>query len=177
VSGVASAKSAMHLMRTGAVGIIVGVGSGLGSTTGEVFGISVPLATALAEVADARSRYHSESGRYVQVIAGAAIRTGGDVAKCIALGADAVQVASPLAWAVDAPAPGSYWGMSAGHRDLPRGRFVRREAHGTFKQVLVGPSDRDDGTLNLMGALRRSMAVCGYDNLRAFQRAELAVRT
>lgn len=176
VGGVASAKSALHLMRTGVVGIIVGVGSGLGSTTGEVLGVAVPLATALAEVAEARSRYLAEAGRYVQVIAGGAIRTGGDVARAIAVGSDAVMIASPLAWAEDAPAPGSYWGLASGHRDLPRGRFVRRTPHGSFEQVLVGPSDRDDGTLNFMGALRRAMAVCGHEDLRAFQQAELVVR-
>ncbi len=175
VSGVGSAKSAMHLMRTGAVGIIVGVGSGLGSTTGEVLGVAAPLATAIAEVADARSRYLAESGRYVQVISGGSIRTGGDVAKAIALGADAVMVASPLSQATDSPAPGAYWGLASGHRDLPRGRFVRREVAGTIAEVIAGPSDRDDGSRNLVGALRRSMAACGYEDLRAFQQAELAL--
>ncbi len=175
VSGVGSAKSALHLMRTGAVGIIVGVGSGMGSTTAEVLGVATPLATAIAEVADARSRYLVESGRYVQVIAGGSIRTGGDVAKTIALGADAVAIASPLAQAEDSPAPGAYWGLASGHHDLPRGRFVRTQPSGTIREVLVGPSTADDGTRNLMGALRRSMAVCGYEDLRSFQRAELAV--
>ncbi len=175
VSGVASAKSALHLMRTGAVGLIVGVGSGLGSSTAEVLGVAAPQATAIAEVADARSRYLVESGRYVQVIAGGSIRTGGDIAKSIALGADAVMVASPLARAADAPAPGAYWGLASGHRDLPRGRFVRTDAHGTIREVLVGPSDSADGSRNLLGALRRSMAVCGYEDLRGFQSAELAV--
>ena len=175
VSGVGSGKSALHLMRTGAVGVIVGVGSGLGSTTGEVLGVATPQASALAEVADARNRYLAESGRQVRVIAGGRLRTGGDIAKSIALGADAVMIASPLAWASDAPAPGAYWGLASGHRDLPRGRFVRHHATATYAEVLVGPSHVDDGTHNLVGALRRAMAVCGYQDLREFQSAELAI--
>jgi len=176
VGGVGSAKSALHLMRTGAVGVMVGIGVGFGSTTRNVLGVAVPSASAVAEVAGARDRYLVESGRYVQVIAAASVRTGGDIAKAIACGADAVGLGRPLAAATDAPAPGAYWGLAAAHHELPRGRYTNVEPVGTLREIVTGPADRDDGTMNLMGALRRSMAICGYEDLRAFQQAELVVR-
>lgn len=176
VGGAASAKSAMHLMRTGAVGVLVGVGAGSASTTPETLGVGRPQATAIAEVAFARQRYHSESGRYVRVIASGGVRSGGDVAKAVACGADAVMLGRALAAASEAPGGGAYWGYSAAHHELPRGRLTRVETLGTLGQILTGPAHRDDGTVNLMGGLRRAMAVCGYEDLRAFHRAELAVR-
>lgn len=176
VGGVASAKSAKHLMRTGAVGVLVGVGNGSVSTTTAALGVGRPQATAISDVVGARNRYHAESGRYVSVIAAGGIATGGDVAKSIALGADAVMLGRPLAAAEEAPGGGSYWGYSAAHQELPRGQLTRVGTLGTLSQVVSGPAHRDDGTVNLIGGLRRSMAVCGYHDLRDFQRAELAVR-
>jgi IMP dehydrogenase len=176
VGGVASEKSALHLMRTGAVGVIVGVGHSTLSTTDAVLGIGVPRATAIANVAAARNRYLLESGRYVQVIASGGLRTGGDIAKAIAVGADAVMLGRALAAAEEAPGAGTYWGLSAAHHELPRGRFERIETLGTLEQLLIGPAHRDDGTANLFGGLRRTLAVCGFENLRALHRAQLAVR-
>ncbi len=176
VGGVASAKSAKHLMRTGAVGVLVGVGTGSVSTTTEALGVGRPQATAIADVAAARNRYLAESGRYVQVIASGGIATGGDLAKAIACGADAAMLGRPLASAAEAPGDGAYWGYSSAHHELPRGRLTRVETVGTLEQILTGPAHRDDGTVNLVGGLRRAMAVCGYEDLRSLQRAELAVR-
>ncbi|HEX9890020.1 MAG TPA: GuaB3 family IMP dehydrogenase-related protein [Nitriliruptorales bacterium] len=176
VGGVTSAKSALHLMRTGAVGVLVGVGTGSVSTTHQALGVGVPAATAVAEVASARNRYLSESGRYVQVIASGGIATGGDLAKAIACGADAVMLGRPLAAAEEAPGQGAYWGVSAAHHELPRGRLERLETLGTLEQVLTGPAHRDDGTVNLFGGLRRAMAVCGHEDLHALQRSDLIVR-
>jgi IMP dehydrogenase len=176
VGGVASAKSAKHLMRTGAVGVLVGVGTGSVSTTARTLGVARPQATAIAEVAAARTRYLAESGRYVDVIASGGMRTGGDVAKAIACGADAVMLGRPLAAAEEAPGRGAYWGYSSAHHTLPRGHLARVETLGTLEQILTGPAHRDDGTVNLVGGLRRAMSVCGYEDLRHLQRAELAVR-
>jgi IMP dehydrogenase len=176
VGGVASAKSAKHLMRTGAVGVLVGVGAGSVSTTTAALGVGRPQATAIAEVAGARNRYLAESGRYVHVIATGGIRTGGDLAKAIACGADAAMLGRPLAAAEEAPGNGAYWGYSSAHHELPRGRLTKLETLGSLQQILTGPAHRDDGTVNLVGGLRRAMAVTGYEGLRALQRAELAVR-
>lgn len=176
VGGVASAKSALHLMRTGAVGVLVGVGVGSASTTRDALGVGVPQATAIAEVAAARSRYLEESGRYVQVIAGGGIRTGGTIATAIACGADAVMLGRALAVTDEAPGRGAHWGLSAAHHTLPRGSHERVEQVGSIGEVLHGPSHRHDGTLNLMGGLRRAMAVCGHPDLAALRRAELVVR-
>ncbi|HEX2029470.1 MAG TPA: GuaB3 family IMP dehydrogenase-related protein [Nitriliruptorales bacterium] len=176
VGGVASGKSALHLMRTGAVGVLVGVGSGSVSTTTAALGVGRPQATAIAEVAAARARYLAESGRYVQVIASGGLRTGGDLSRAIACGADAVMLGRPLAAADESPGAGAYWGASSAHHELPRGRLTRVETLGTLQQILTGPAHRDDGTVNLIGGLRRAMAVCGYEDLRSLQRAELAVR-
>lgn len=175
VGGVASAKSALHLMRTGAVGVIVGVGVGSVSTTRQALGVGVPLATAVAEVADARARYLEESGRYVHVIASGGIRTGGQVARALACGADAVMLGRALAAATEAPGAGAYWGLSAAHHELPRGRLVRLDTLGSLEEILTGPANRDDGTVNLFGGVRRALAVCGYADLRAFQHAPLVV--
>jgi IMP dehydrogenase len=175
VGSVASAKSALHLMRTGAVGVLVGMGASSVSTTHAALGVHVPLATAVAEVAAARSRYLEESGRYVNIIATGGIRTGGDVTKAIACGADAVMLGRPLAAAEEAPGGGAYWGLAAAHHQLPRGRYDRVETLGPLSALLEGPSHRDDGTLNLMGGLRRAMGVTGYESLSRLREAELTV--
>jgi IMP dehydrogenase len=176
VGGVASARSALHLMRTGAVGVLVGIGSSSVSTTAAALGVHVPLATALAEVASARSRYLEESGRYVHVIASGGIRTGGDLAKAIACGADAVMLGRPLAAADEAPGQGAYWGLSAAHHELPRGRYDRVAPRGPMSVILEGPAHRDDGRVNLVGGLRRAMGVCGAESLARLRDVELAVR-
>lgn len=175
VGGVASGTSALHLMRTGAVGVIAGIGRSSVSTTHRALGIGMPRATAIADVAAARNRHHLESGRYVQVIASGGLRTGGDVAKAIACGADAVMIGRALAAAEQAPGQGTYWGLSAAHHELPRGRFERVETLGTLQQLLTGPAHRDDGTVNLFGGLQRAMAVCGAQDLWELQRVALAV--
>ncbi len=176
VGGVASAKSALHLMRTGAVGVLVGAGVSSVSTTDRALGVRVPRATAIAEVAAARNRYLVESGRYVQVIATGGLRTGGDMALALACGADGCMLGRALASAEEAPGGGAYWGLSAAHHELPRGRFEHVETLGTLEQILTGPAHRDDATVNLFGGLRRTMAVTGVVDLRSLQRVQLAVR-
>ncbi len=175
VGGCASYSTALHLMRTGAAGVLVGVGPGAACTTRGVLGIGVPQATALADAAGARVRHLEETGRYVQVIADGGMRTGGDVAKAVACGADAVMVGSPLARAVEAPGRGFHWGMATFHPDLPRGTRVATRTLGTMREILLGPAPVNDGTMNLFGALRASMATCGYQTLKEFQKAEVMV--
>jgi IMP dehydrogenase len=175
VGGCASYQAALHLMRTGAVGILVGVGPGHACTTRGVLGIGVPQATAIADAAGARMRHLDETGVYVQVIADGGMDTGGDIAKAIACGADAVMIGSPLAGAYEAPGRGYHWGMATFHPTLPRGARVQTRARGTLKEVLVGPAHENDGRLNLFGALRMSMATCGYESVKEFQKAEVMV--
>lgn len=175
VGGCASYSMALHLMRTGAVGILVGVGPGAACTTRGVLGVGVPQATAIADAAGARMRYLDETGRYVHVIADGGMRTGGDVAKAIACGADAVMIGSPLAAAVEAPGRGYHWGMATFHPTLPRGARVEVGKLGTLREILVGPAHENDGRRNLFGALRVSMATCGYSDLKEFQKAEVMI--
>ena len=175
VGGCASYATALHLMRTGAAGVLVGVGPGAACTTRGVLGIGVPQATALADAAGARTRHLEETGRYVQVIADGGMRTGGVVAKAIACGAVAVMLGSPLARAVEAPGRGYHWGMATFHPDLPRGTRVRTRTLGTLKEILLGPAPVNDGSMNLFGALRTSMATCGYASVKEFQKAEVMV--
>ncbi|MDP9406679.1 MAG: GuaB3 family IMP dehydrogenase-related protein [Actinomycetota bacterium] len=176
VGGCATYQAALHLMRTGAAGILVGVGSGQADTTRQVLGVGAPMATAIADVAGARRDYLDESGgRYVHVIADGGMRTGGDVAKAIACGADAVMMGSPLARATEAPGRGWHWGHGSFHAEVPRGTRVRVDEVGTLEQVLLGPAITDDGTTNLFGALRRSMALTGYSSIKEFQRVEVVV--
>ncbi|HVE76579.1 MAG TPA: GuaB3 family IMP dehydrogenase-related protein [Actinomycetota bacterium] len=175
VGGCASYQAALHLMRTGAVGILVGVGPGAACTSRQVLGIGVPQATAIADAAGARMRHLDESGRYVHVIADGGMRTGGDIAKAFACGADAVMIGSPLARASDAPGRGYHWGMATFHSDLPRGVRVQASPLGTMEEVLKGPSSLNDGTMNLFGALKNSMATCGYETLKDFQKAEVVI--
>jgi IMP dehydrogenase len=176
VGGCATYQAALHLMRTGAAGVLVGFGGGAAHTTRTVLGVAVPMASAVADVAAARRDYLDESGgRYVHVIADGSIGKSGDIAKAIACGADAVMVGSPFARATDAPGHGFHWGAEAHHRDLPRGERVEFETIGTLQEILFGPSRVADGTMNLIGALKRSMATTGYTELKEFQRVEVVV--
>ena len=175
VGGCASYQAALHLMRTGAAGVLVGVGPGVTSTTNHVLGVGNPQATAIADARAARMRHLDETGVYVQVIADGGMRTGGDIAKAIVCGADAVMLGTPLARATDAPSAGLNWSMSALHRTLPRGRVHRESPVGSLEQILHGPSDRHDGRLNLMGGLRKAMAVTGHGSLKELQKADLMV--
>ncbi len=175
VGGCASYSTALHLMRTGAVGVLVGVGPGAACTTRQVLGVGVPQATAICDAAAARTRHLEETGNYVNVIADGGMRYGGDVAKAIACGADAVMIGSPIARAVEAPGLGYHWGMATFHPDLPRGTRIKAGERVSLKEILVGPSHHSDGTTNLFGALRTSMATCGYKNIKEFQKAELII--
>jgi IMP dehydrogenase len=175
VGGCASYHTGLHLMRTGAAGVLVGVGPGAACTTRGVLGIGVPQATAIADVAAARSQHMLETGDYVRVIADGGMRNGGDISKAVACGADAVMIGSPLARAYEAPGHGSHWGMATFHPSLPRGARVSTVQNGSLEEILVGPARENDGTFNLMGGLRTSMATCGYRDLAEFNRAELMV--
>ncbi len=175
MGGCASYSTGLHLMRTGAVGVLVGVGPGAACTTRGVLGLGVPQATAIADVAAARSQHMLETGEYCNVIADGGMRTGGDISKAIAVGADAVMVGSPLARAKQAPGRGYHWGMATFHPSLPRGTRVKTQQDGTMEEILNGPAHENDGTFNLIGALRTSMATCGYEDIRDFQRAEVMV--
>jgi IMP dehydrogenase len=175
VGGVASYSTSLHLMRTGAVGILVGVGPGAACTTRGVLGVGVPQATAIADAAGARIRYLDETGRYVHVIADGGMRTGGDVCKAIACGADAVMIGSPLASATEAPGKGYHWGMATFHPTLPRGTRVKTGERGTLAEILIGPAHENDGRLNLFGGLRASMATTGYSDVKEFQKAEVMI--
>lgn len=177
--GVIDHRSALHLMRTGAAGVIVGYGSTRGVTTSdEVLGISVPMATAIADAAAARREYLDETGgRYVHVLADGDIHTSGDLAKAIACGADAVVLGTPLAEAAEAQGEGWYWPSAAAHPSLPRGALLQIAVGERLPldQVLNGPSDDPFGSLNLVGGLRRSMAKSGYCDLKEFQKVGLTV--
>jgi IMP dehydrogenase len=175
VGGCASYHTGLHLMRTGAAGVLVGVGPGAACTTRGVLGIGVPQATAIADVAAARSQNMLETGEYVQVIADGGMRNGGDVAKAVACGADAVMIGSPLARAYEAPGHGFHWGMATFHPTLPRGARVQTVQNGSLEEILVGPARENDGTFNLFGGLRTSMATTGYADIAEFNRAELMV--
>ncbi|MGI8806166.1 MAG: GuaB3 family IMP dehydrogenase-related protein, partial [Thermoleophilaceae bacterium] len=175
VGGCASYATGLHLMRTGAVAVLVGVGPGAACTTRGVLGIGVPQATAIADVQAARSQHMLETGEYVKVIADGGMRNGGDIAKAFACGADAVMIGSPLARAYEAPGHGFHWGMATFHPSLPRGARVKTTQNGTLEQILLGPAHENDGTFNLMGSLRTSMATCGYEDIPDFHRAEVMV--
>ncbi len=176
VGGCATYQAGLHLMRTGAAGVLVGFGGGAASTTRSVLGVAVPMASAVSDVAAARRDYLDESGgRYVHVIADGSVNRSGDIAKAVACGADAVMVGSPLARAEEAPGRGYHWGPEAWHATLPRGERAHFETVGTLEQILLGPSTVPDGTMNLAGALRKAMATTGYTDVKEFQRVEIVV--
>jgi IMP dehydrogenase len=175
VGGCASYQAALHLMRTGAAGVLVGVGPGHACTTRGVLGLGVPQATAIADARAARMRHLDETGVYCQVIADGGMGTGGDIAKAIVCGADAVMIGSPLAAASEAPGRGYHWGMATFHPTLPRGARVKTTVRGSLEEILVGPAHENDGRMNLFGALRTSMATCGYETVKEFQKAEVMV--
>jgi IMP dehydrogenase len=175
VGGCASYQTALHLMRTGAVGVLVGVGPGNACTTRGVIGVGVPQATAIADASAARAEHLRETGRYCHVIADGGMRTGGDIAKAIACGADAVMIGSPLTRAYEAPGRGYHWGMATFHPTLPRGARVKTQQVASLAEILVGPAHENDGTFNLFGALATSMATTGYATIKEFQKAELVV--
>jgi IMP dehydrogenase len=180
--GVHDHRTALHLMRTGAAGVIVGYGSAAGATTtGEVLGIGVPMATAIADAAAARREYLDETGgRYVHVIADGDIHTSGDLAKAIACGADAAVLGTPLAATSEAPGRGWYWPSAAAHPDTPRGALLQVATESdrpSLESVLTGPSQDSFGELNLVGALRRSMAKAGYSDLKEFQKVGLSLHS
>lgn len=175
VGGCASYSGALHLMRTGAVGVLVGVGPGAACTTRGVLGIGVPQATAIADAAGARTSYLEETGRYVHVIADGGMRTGGDVSKAIACGADAVMLGSPIAASSESPSGGYHWGMATFHPTLPRGSRVQTGTLGSLQDILLGPAHENDGRRNLFGGLRNSMATTGYETVKEFQKAEVMV--
>ena len=175
VGGCATNKAALHLMRTGAAGVLVGVGPGHACTTRGVLGRGVPQATAIADVRAARMRHLDETGVYCHVIADGGMATGGDISKAIVCGADAVMIGSPLAAAAEAPGRGYHWGMATFHPTLPRGARVQTATRGTLEEILLGPANENDGKLNLFGGLRTSMATCGYVDVKEFQKAEVMV--
>ena len=177
VGGTANYQTALHLMRTGAAGLLVGVGAGQACTVSTALGVGVPLATAIADAAGARRDYLDESGgRYVHVIADGGLRTGGDIAKAIACGADAVMMGAALAHATEAPGRGWHWGPGTSHATLPRGTRTATPPIGNLTEIVTGPSSAPDGSLNLAGGLRRAMATTGYSSVKEFQRVEVAVR-
>ncbi len=176
VGGSATYTAALHLMRTGAAGVLVGFGGGATHTTRDTLGIHAPMATAVADVAAARRDYMDESGgRYVQVIADGGMARSGEVVKAIACGADAVMLGAALARASEAPGRGYHWGPEAHHPSVPRGARVQVGTVGTLEEILYGPGRVADGTANLIGALRRSMATTGYSDVKEFQRVEVVV--
>jgi IMP dehydrogenase len=173
VGNTANAEAAYLLMEQGAAAVFVGVGPGAACTTREVLGIGVPQVTAIADVAGARDAYLERTGRYVPVVADGGMRRGGEVAKAIAAGADAVMLGSPLARAAEAPGRGVNWGMAAPSPVLPRGTRIKVGTIGSLEQILFGPATVTDGSQNLMGALRQSMAALGARTIREMQAVEI----
>jgi IMP dehydrogenase len=176
VGGASSYTAALHLMRTGAAGVLVGFGGGAAHTTRLTLGIHAPMASAVADVAAARRDYMDESGgRYVHVIADGGMGRSGEIVKAVACGADAVMLGAALARATDAPGRGFHWGSEAHHQRLPRGERVEVGALASLEEIMLGPGRLADGTTNLIGALRHAMAVTGYSDLKEFQRVEVVV--
>lgn len=166
---------ALNLMKTGAAGVLVGIGPGAACTSRGVLGVGVPQATAVADCAAARDDFFRETGKYVPVIADGGIITGGDICKCIACGADAVMIGSPIARSVEAPGRGFHWGMATPSLVLPRGTRISVGSTGTIAEILVGPAKLDDGTHNLLGALKTSMGTLGAKNLKEMQQVEVVI--
>ncbi len=175
IGNCATYGAALELMKIGASGILVGIGPGAACTTRAVLGIGVPQVTATVDVAQARDEYWKTTGRYVAVITDGGMRVGGDVAKAIASGADAVMMGAPLACAEEAPGRGHHWGMATPDPNLPRGTLVKVGVKGTLKEVLFGPSHLTDGTMNFVGALRTSMGSLGVRNIKEMHMVEIAI--
>ena len=166
---------AMNLMKAGAAAVLVGIGPGAACTSRGVLGVGVPQATATADCAAARDDYYQQTGRYVPVIADGGIVTGGDICKCLACGADAVMIGSPIARAAEAPGGDYHWGMATPSPVLPRGTRIKVGTTGTIKQIMVGPAKLDDGTHNLVGAIKTSMGTLGAKNLKEMQQVEVVI--
>jgi len=175
VGNCVSYSAALSLMKEGISGILVGVGPGAACTTREVLGVGVPQVTATMDCAAARDQYLQETGRYVAVITDGGIRTGGDLCKAFASGADAVMLGSPLAQAKEAPGRGSHWGMANPHPALPRGTRIKVGTSGSLEQILFGPASVTGGTQNLVGALRTAMGMCGARSIKEMQRVEMVI--
>ena len=165
----------LNLMKAGAAGVLVGIGPGAACTSRGVLGVGVPQASAIADCAAARDDYYQETGNYVPVIADGGLITGGDICKCIACGADGVMIGSPLASAAEAPGRGYHWGMATPSPVLPRGTRIRVSTTGTCEQILRGPAQLDDGTHNLLGALKTSMGTLGAKNIKEMQQVEVVI--
>jgi IMP dehydrogenase len=168
-------SAALELMETGIAALLVGVGPGAACTSREVLGVGVPQVTATMDCAAARRDYRARTGRYVPIITDGGMRTGGDIAKAVASGADAVMLGSPFAQTEEAPGRGHHWGMATPHAALPRGTRIRVGVQGTLEQLLCGPTSRTDGTQNLLGALRTSMGVCGAANLGEMHAVDMVI--
>jgi IMP dehydrogenase len=166
---------ALNLMKAGAAAVMVGIGPGAACTSRGVLGVGVPQVTAIADCAAARDDYHHETGNYVPVIADGGLVTGGDICKCIACGADAVMIGSPIARAKEAPGRGYHWGMATPSPVLPRGTRIRVGSTGTLEQILRGPAQLDDGTHNLLGALQTSMGTLGAKDIKEMQQVEVVI--
>ena len=175
VGNCVSFQAATELMEAGASALLIGVGPGAICTTRSVLGIGVPQVTAVADCAAARDAFFERTGKYVPILADGGIKNGGDLAKAIASGADAVMLGTSIAASSEAPAPGYSWGMAMSNADLPRGTRIRVSIMGTLREILLGPAHKDDGTMNLVGALRLSMATCGARTIAEMQQAEMVV--
>ena len=175
VGNCVSYSAALALMREGIAGVLVGVGPGAACTTREVLGVGVPQVTATMDCAAAREQYLKETGRYVAVITDGGIRTGGDLCKAFASGADAVMLGSILAQAQEAPGRGFHWGMANPHPALPRGTRIRVGTSGSLEQILLGPASVTGGTQNFIGALRTAMGMCGAQSIKEMQRVEMVL--
>jgi IMP dehydrogenase len=177
VGGCSSYHAALHLMRTGAAGVLVGIDGGSTAKGSDVIGVGSGLATAIADVRAARMRHLDETGVYVHVIADGGFRSGGQIAKAMACGADGVMLGSAIASAAEAPGRGWHWGNSVVHPTLPQSARIPIEQVGTLEELLVGPAKTGDGRLNMFGALRQAMSTLGYENLKDLQKAELVIRS
>ena len=167
--------AALELMETGIAGLLVGVGPGAACTSREVLGVGVPQVTATLDCAAARETFARRTGRYVPIITDGGMRTGGDVCKAFASGADAVMIGSPFAQAAEAPGRGHHWGMATPHAGLPRGTRIRVGVSGSLEQILFGPTSLTNGTQNLVGALRTCMGVCGAATVEAMHSVEMVI--
>ena len=165
----------LNLLKAGAAGVLVGIGPGAACTSRGVLGVGIPQATAIADCAAARDDYYQETGNYIPIIADGGLITGGDICKCIACGADGVMIGSPLARAAEAPGRGYHWGMATPSPVLPRGTRINVGTTGSLEQILIGPAGLDDGTHNLLGALKTSMGTLGAKNIKEMQQVEVVI--